>query len=38
MLIASKTKQAIAVEARKEQQLFDEIAIQKYVRRPPVLR
>jgi flagellar FliJ protein len=38
MLIASKTKQTIAVEARKEQQLFDEIAIQKYVRRPPVLR
>jgi flagellar FliJ protein len=38
MLIAGKTKQAIAVEARQEQQLFDEIAIQKYVRRPSVLR
>ncbi|MFQ3207649.1 MAG: flagellar FliJ protein [Glaciecola sp.] len=38
MLIASKTKEAIAVEARREQQLFDELAIQKYIRREPVLR
>nr|WP_297347844.1 flagellar export protein FliJ [uncultured Glaciecola sp.] len=38
MLIASKTKEAVAVEARQEQQLFDELAIQKYIRRAPVLR
>ena len=38
MLIASKTKDAIAVESRAEQQMFDEIAIQKFVRRGPVLR
>jgi flagellar FliJ protein len=38
MLIASKTKEAVAVEARKEQELFDELAIQKYIRRERVLR
>jgi len=32
MLIATKQKEALAVEARKNNKLFDEIAIQKYVR------
>ena len=38
MLIAKKTKEAFAVEARIEQALFDELAIQKYIRRERVLR
>ncbi|MFT7260229.1 MAG: flagellar FliJ protein [Glaciecola sp.] len=38
MLIAKKTKEAFAVEARIEQELFDELAIQKYIRRERVLR
>ncbi len=38
MLITGKTKEAVAVESRLEQQMFDEIAIQKFVRRGPVLR
>jgi flagellar FliJ protein len=38
MLIARKTKEAVAAEARQEQQLFDELAIQNYVRSGPILR
>ncbi|MFT5277971.1 MAG: flagellar FliJ protein [Glaciecola sp.] len=38
MLIHKKVKEAAAVESRQEQQLFDEIAIQKYVRSEPRLR
>lgn len=38
MLITNKSKAALQVEARQEQALFDEIAIQKFVRREPILR
>lgn len=38
MLIAKKVKEATALESRQEQQLFDEIASQKYARREPLLR
>lgn len=38
MLINNKVKEAVLLESRQEQQLFDEIAMQKYVRRDPLLR
>jgi flagellar FliJ protein len=38
MLIHKKIKEEKLVESRQEQQLFDEIAIQKYVRSEPRLR
>jgi flagellar FliJ protein len=38
MLISKKVNEASKVASRQEQQLFDEIAIQKFVRREPVLR
>ncbi|WP_412972750.1 flagellar export protein FliJ [Glaciecola sp. MF2-115] len=38
MLISKKVKEASSVASRQEQQLFDEIAIQKFVRSEPNLR
>jgi flagellar FliJ protein len=38
MLIAKKIKESEQIASRQEQQLFDEIAIQKYVHREPTLR
>ncbi|MFQ3250111.1 MAG: flagellar FliJ protein [Glaciecola sp.] len=38
MLISKKVKEASNVASRQEQQLFDEIAIQKFVRSEPNLR